>query len=172
MTAFTNLCRIPAKFILAGALALAGPSVAFAQQEISPEHLQVARTYVDMTDNAAVYERSLVDIGVSVLRLLIQQDPALADPAQEAITTVYDEYAKNKGELYNQFARIYANRFSVEELQQIVTFYSSDVGKKLLENNAGVNNDMQTVLRVWAGNAQTEFLSKVRTVLREKGFNA
>src|SRR5690606_24372653 len=117
MTNIFSLCRLPVALLLAGAIAVSGVSSAQAQQEISPEHLAAARSYVDLTDNASVYEVTLIEIGVNVMRLVIQQDPSLADPVQEAIQTTFEEYEARKGELYNQFARIYATRFTQEELE-------------------------------------------------------
>ena len=42
-------------------------------------------------------------------------------------------YKGKKDDLFNQFARVYATSFTQDELQQIVTFYDSPVGKKLAE---------------------------------------
>jgi hypothetical protein len=171
MTSTYSLRRLPAALFLAGTLAIASMSPAQAQQEISPEHLAAARSYIDMTDNASVYEITLIEIGLNVMRIIIQQDPALADPVQEAIQTAFDEYEARKGELYNQFARIYAMRFTQEELEGILEFYNSELGRKLLANNATINQDMQTVLGVWEQNTQREFLSRVRAILREGGYS-
>lgn len=171
MTASFSLRRLSGALFLAGTLAMSGLSSVQAQQEISPEHLAAARTYVDLTDNASVYEITLIEIGLNVMRIIIQQDPALADPVQEAIQTAFDEYETRKGELYNQFARIYAMRFTQEELEEILAFYNSDVGQKLLANNVTINQDMQLVLGVWEENTQREFLSRVRAILREGGYS-
>ncbi len=171
MTMMFSLRRLPVALLLAGALAISGMSAAKAQQEISPEHLAAARQYIDLTDNANVYEITLIEIGVSVLRIIIQQDPTLADPVQVAIQQAYEEYEARKGELYNQFARIYAMRFTQEELEEILEFYNSDVGQKLLANNVTINQDMQVVLGVWEENTQREFLARVRAILREEGYN-
>lgn len=161
---------LPATLLLSATVALAAQAPVQAQQEISPEHLAAAREYVNMSDSADLYEVTLIDLGLDVMRLLIQEDPSLADASIQAIQVVYDEFIERKGELYNQFARIYAIRFSQEELADILEFYNTDVGQKLLEQNATINQDMQTVLGVWENNARGEFLSRVRAVLRSDGF--
>lgn len=171
MTTSFSLRRLSGALILAGALAVSSLSSAQAQQEISPEHLASARSYVDLTDNANVYEITLIEIGLNVMRIIIQQDPSLADPVQEAIQTAFAEYEARKGELYDQFSRIYAMRFSQEELEEILAFYNSDVGQKLLANNVTINQDMQLVLGVWEENTQREFLARVRAILREGGYS-
>lgn len=167
-----SLRRLPVALFLAGTLAVSGGvSSVLAQQEISPEHLASARSYIELTDNANVYEITLIEIGLNVMRIIIQQDPSLADPVQAAIQTAFDEYEERKGELYDQFARIYAMRFTQAELETILDFYNTEVGQKLLANNVTINQDMQVVLRVWEENTQREFLSRVRAILREEGFS-
>jgi uncharacterized protein len=167
----TSWRNLPAALLLSATVSLAAQAPVQAQQEIAPEHLAIAREYVDMSDGAGLYEVTLIDLGLDVMRLLIQEDPSLADAAIQAIQVVYDEFIERKGELYNQFARIYAIRFSQEELADILEFYNTEVGQKLLQQNATINQDMQAVLGVWENNARSEFLSRVRAVLRDEGFS-
>ncbi|MEQ8165379.1 MAG: DUF2059 domain-containing protein, partial [Alphaproteobacteria bacterium] len=171
MTFLPTLRRLAAALILSGT-ALVAAAPANAQQEISPEHLAKAREYVDMTDSAQLYERTLVEMGLRVMRLMIQEDPSLRDPLINALQTVYDGYLLDRDPLYNQFARIYAIRFSLEELEQILDFYGTPVGQKLLSQNAGINEDLQLALGVWSRNTGNEFLSRVRAELRNQGYNA
>lgn len=171
MTFLPTLRRLTAAILLSGTMLVSAAPLQ-AQQEISPEHLAAARQYVDMTDSAQLYERTLIEMGLQVMRLMIQEDPSLREPLINALQTVYDGYLLNRDPLYNQFARIYAIRFSPEELDEIIAFYESDVGRKLLGQNAGINEDLQTVLAVWSRNTSNEFLSRVRAELRNQGFNA
>lgn len=171
MTFMPTLRRLPLALVMAGAFAVSGVSAAQAQQEFSPEHLSVAQEYVEMTDRGNVYETTLVELGVSVMRLLVQQNPDLIDPLPQAVQKVVDEYVANKDQVFSLFARIYANRFTQEEMQEIVDFYNTDTGQKLLASNAGINREMQRVLGVWESNARSEFLSRVRAELRAAGHN-
>ena len=105
MTFLPTLRRLAAALVISGATLVAF-APAQAQQEISPEHLAKAREYVDMTDSAQLYERTLVEMGLRVMRLMIQEDPSLRDPLINALQTVYDGYLTDRDSLYNQFARI------------------------------------------------------------------
>lgn len=161
-----------AKALLAVALsavmfAVSAPAMA---QEVPPEQLALARKYVDLTDNAGVYEITLVEIGMGTLTQLTGQNPELAKEVDLAIGKVLETYQSRKGELLDQFARIYATRFTVEELQQIVAFYESPTGQKLASANTDVNSDMQNVLQVFTNNTRSEFYAKVRAELRAQGF--
>lgn len=150
----------------AGMIALAMPAVA---QEVAPEHLALARKYVDLTDRSAIYEVTIVETGIETMRQIVQQNPEIIEQTDAVITKTIEEYKGRKGELLDQFARVYAVRFSMDELQQIVNFYESPVGAKLAQANAEVNVDMQRVMEVFTGNLKREFFAKVRADLRAQG---
>ncbi|MET3926136.1 DUF2059 domain-containing protein [Devosia sp. 2618] len=149
-------------------LAVSLPAMA---QEVPPEQLALARKYIDLTDRAAVYEVTLVEIGIGSMRQIVTQNPELIEQTNAAISKVLEEYKGRKGELLDQFARVYAVRFSMEELQQIVTFYESPTGQKLAQANTEVNADLQRVMQVFTNNARSEFFAKVRAELRSQGFD-
>jgi hypothetical protein len=159
MTFLPTLRRLATALVISGT-ALVSVAPVQAQQEISPEHLAKAREYVNITDSGQLYERTLVEMGLQVMRVMIQQDPSLREPLLEALQTVYEGYLADRDSLYNQFARIYAIRFSEEELEQIVDFYST------------INQDLTTILGIWRRNTANEYLARVRTELRNQGYNA
>ena len=147
-------------------LAVAAPAMA---QEVPPEQLALARKYVELTDRSAVYETTLVEIAIGSMRQIVQQNPDIADQTNTAINKILEEYKGRKGELIDQFARVYAVRFTIPELQEIVAFYESPVGKKLSGANAVANTDLQRVLEVFTNNTRPEFFAKLRAELRAQG---
>lgn len=149
-----------------GILAFAVPAIA---QELPPEQLALARKYIDLTDSASVYEITMVEIGIGTMRQIVQQNPEIADATDTIVGKTLEEYRGRKGELLDQFARVYAARFSIAELQEIVSFYETDTGQKLASANTEVNADLQTVLKVFTNNIRQEFYAKVRAALREQG---
>lgn len=170
MTSF----RKRAALVVVAALSLA--SLAFtalpaAAQELAPEHLALARKYVDLTDKSSVYEVTLLETGIQVMRQLIVQNPEVSKQLDSAITKTLDEYKSKKGELLDQFARVYALRLSMDELQQIVNFYESPAGSKLAQVNSEANQDLQKVMQVFQNNLQIEFMAKVRADLKAQGVN-
>ena len=163
----TRAKALVAVALSAAILAVALPAVA---QEVPPEQLALARKYIELTDNASVYEITLVEIGIGTMRQIVTQNPELVDETDAAVGKILEEYRDRKGELLDQFARIYAVRFTVEELQQIVAFYESPTGQKLAQANTEVNSDLQAVLQVFTNNTRPEFFAKVRAELRAQGF--
>jgi hypothetical protein len=144
------------------------PAVA---QEISPDHLKLARQYVDLTDKAGIYEGTLVQTAIHTAQTMLSQNPGLGDPINKAIEKVLSDYKTRKGDLFDQFARVYALNFSEDELKQIIAFYQTDVGKKLTVANQSINGDLQKVMQLFDANLQPEFYAKVRAELKAGGYN-
>ncbi len=170
MTSFTK--RAP--MVLAAVLSLilsAFVALPATSQELSPEHLALARKYIDLTDQSGLYESTVVQAGINTYSQLLPQNPEIAEPLNKAIETVISEYKGKKGELFDQIARVYALTFAPEELQQIVDFYASPVGQKLSKANAELNMSIQRVMNVFSVNLNTEFFAKVRAELKSKGID-
>lgn len=159
-----------ALFALA-ATALGAMPLAASAQELAPEHVALARQYVDLTDKASVYEITLVEVGIETMQTLVAQNPDKYEIVDQAITKTLDAYKAKKGELMDQFARVYAQRLSMEELQQIVDFYSTPVGQKLAKVASESNSDLQNVMNLYKINLRTEFFAQVRAELRAGGMN-
>lgn len=169
MTFFTKRASLlMAAFLSLAAMFAAMPASA---QELAPEHLAVARKYIELTDKSGIYEVSLVKTAVETMRTIITQNPEITQPVDDAITKTLDEYKGKKGDLLDQFARVYALNFTIEELQEIVAFYESPVGAKLATANATLNESLQAVMQVFETNLKTEFFAKVRAELKAGGYD-
>ena len=81
------------------AFTMAASVVPAAAQEISPEHLALARKYVDLTDKANIYEAALIKTAIDTMSTITNQNPELVEPTDKAITTTLEEYKNKKGDL-------------------------------------------------------------------------
>ena len=152
-------------------LAMAFAAVPAGAQELAPEHLAMARKYVELTDKSGIYEVALVKTAVDTMRTIITQNPEITKPVDDAITKTLGAYKGKKSDLLDQFARVYALNFTIEELQEIVAFYESPVGSKLATANATLNQSLQIVMQVFETNLKTEFFAKVRAELKAAGYD-
>ena len=163
------MMRIKALVAVALSASILAVSVPAMAQEVPPEQMALARKYVDLTDRAAIYETTMVEIAIGTMRQIVQQNPEVTELTNTAIGKVLEEYKSRKGELLDQFARVYAVRFTIPELQEIVAFYESPTGQKLSTANSEANADLQKVMQVFTTNVRPEFFAKVRAELRAQG---
>ncbi len=161
-----------AALIIIATLALAVVAPAAAQEsELAPEHLALARKYVELTDKSDIYAVSLVETAVRTLSTILRTSPDIQDPVNAAIEKTLTAYKDRRGELMDQFARVYALNFTMDELQLIVTFYESPVGQKLATANSTLNESLQTVMEVFRENLGREFFAAVRAELKANGYD-
>jgi len=151
--------------------ALAQDTPAATPQEVSPEALALARKYLDLTDHGGVYETTIVQAGIKTYQQLLPQNPNIAEPLNKAIETVIASYKDRKGDLFDQMARLYALTFTMDELQQIVDFYSSPAGQKLAKANSELNSSLQRIMNIFSMNLAKEFFAKVRAELKAQGID-
>lgn len=147
------------------------PAMSQQTAEISPEALTLARRYVELTDTGGLYEGTIVQAGIRTYQQLLPQNPEIAGPLDKAIEKVLGDYKGRKPELFDQFARVYAVFFTVEELQQIVDFYGSPTGQKLAKSNASTSGTINRIMDVFASNLNTEFFAAVRAELKAQGID-
>ncbi len=164
----TRLKGIAAAATLVLALGFGAGAPALSQ-EISPEQLNLARKYVDLTNKAQIYEAVGAMTAQQTSQLLSQQNPELSTIIDETIGKVLETRRGKSDDLFNQIARVYALMYTAEELQQIVTFYESPVGQKLATNALQVNQDVSRIMQVYTHNFGTEFVREVKAELKALG---
>jgi uncharacterized protein len=160
-----------AALIVVATLALAVAPAVAQESELAPEHLALARKYVDLTDKSDIYAVSLVETAVRTMQTILKTNPDIVEPVDAAITKTLGSYKERRSELMDEFARVYALNFTMEELQEIVTFYETPVGQKLATANASLNDSLQRVVRVFQTNLGTEFFAAVRAELKANGYD-
>jgi uncharacterized protein len=164
-----KLVRTARACVLAAVSVVALAAVPAVAQEVNPEQFAAARKYVDLTDSSSIFETTLIQTGVQTMNQIVTQNPEIQEQTSAVIGEVIKEYVESKDELLNQFARVYAVRFTLEELNEINAFYESPVGQKLTSENTTINSDMRRVLQVYLNTLRPEFLAKVRAALRAQG---
>lgn len=140
-------------------------------QEITPEQLDLARKFVALNDESGIFEREVIKAGVKAYQEIIPQNPKLGEPLNKAIAAVAESWKPRKPELMDQIARFYALTFSKDELQQMVDFYSTPVGRKLSKASATINESVTQIVQVFRANLNNEFFAKVRAELKKAGYD-
>jgi hypothetical protein len=138
-------------------------------QEITPDRLALARKYVDLTDKVDIFGTTVAETAAQTLNQILKLNPGINKQATAAVTDVVKQYKGQRGQLMDQVARIYAQNFTSDELQQYVTFYSSPAGQKLATTNFDINQELQRVMELFSINLKTEFYEKVRADLKTQG---
>jgi hypothetical protein len=158
MMQFSKLGRLAAAAIVVAGL---GATSAFAADP-SPEHLKAARATIAAVGATANFDTILPTIAGQIKGQLIQAQPNFEPTITEIVDAEAIKIAARRSALEQEAAKVYAQTFSVEELNAITAFYTSAAGKKLLENGPIAQRELAGAADLWATGISRD-LSKAST---------
>ena len=87
----------------------------------------------------------------------------------EVADNLIKQFSSRSGELMNDAARIYASHFTEAELKQILAFYQSPLGQKLLSEEPKTADESMSMAGSWADKLSEEVMSKMRAEMKKRG---
>jgi len=168
MTMIEAIRRVVRPALLAVALAACIPA-AQAQQQPSPAAMQVAKQLITATGATAVFSPLVAGVVEQAKLLFLQQDPALGKDLNEVAAQLRTDLQPRMSEINDEVARLYATNFTEQELKDILTFYQSPAGKKLLNTQPKVIDSSMTFAQNWANKLSDEVIAKMRDEMKKRG---
>ena len=149
------------------ALAAFGPPAV--AQTASSDNVQVARDVVVASGATRAFEGVVPSILQQSLGVFVQQNPDLQKDLTESIKSMAPEFEKRVSEIIDLVARVYASRFSEAELKEILDFYRSDSGKKLVTQLPNVLEESFVKTQEWGGRLSEEIVLRLRAEMKKRG---
>ena len=169
MVRVCNLVRTAA-FAVVLAMAMATMTTAISRaQEITPEHLHAAKEAVAASKSTTSLDNILPRLAETAKTQLIANRPDAADQITQIVDEAAISLAPRRGDLEEEVARGYARIFTIEELNQITTFYNTPAGKKLIAETPTVARAIDQAARVWTNGVQRDLREVVTKKMGEAG---
>ena len=93
----------------------------------------------------------------------------LGTALNEVAARLRTEFAPRVAELVNEGARVYASKFSEQELKDILAFYKTTAGKKLLGEQPKIVDSSMKFAQDWANKLSDQVIAKMRDELKKRG---
>jgi hypothetical protein len=87
----------------------------------------------------------------------------------EIADNLIKQYSARSGELMNDAARAYASHFTEPELKQILTFYQSPLGQKVIAEEPKAADESMNLAGEWADKFSEEVINKMRAEMKKRG---
>jgi hypothetical protein len=159
-------------FAHARAVALAGmivlPGAALAQQP-SPAAIAVAKEIIAIKGVAQMYDPVLIGVIEQAKNVLLQQNPMLSRDLNEVAGRLRAELRPRAAEPSEEMAKLYAGRFSEQELREVLAFYKTPLGQKVMTEEPKILDSSVSQAADWANKLSEEVLDKFRTEMKKKG---
>jgi hypothetical protein len=160
-----SLLRLAPVVVIAWQL-LAG--VALAQQP-TPGALATAKELVMIKGGNQMFEPVVVGMIEQTKAALLQTNPQLSKDLNDVGAQLRAEYGPRAGELVNEAAKQYAQRFTEAELKELVTFFKAPLGQKMLTQEPQVLDATFTFVQQWGPRVGEEVMNRFRAEMKKKG---
>lgn len=168
-----NVMRAMNRTLSIGALALvlaAAAPAAFAQgSKPSAAAMATAKQLVTLTGATALFNPLIAGVVEQSKLLYLQQNPMLQKDLNEIAAQLRTELAPQFAQVNDEVAREYATHFTEQELKDILAFYQTPAGKKLLQEQPTVVNESMKFAQDWANKLSIEVTNKMREELKKRG---
>jgi hypothetical protein len=161
---------------LALALALSGAPAMAQQQpttaplkEGSPAAIAAAKEILAMKNASAMYANAIPNLVQQTKDQLLQSNLNYQKDLNEVAVIVAQKLAGREKEIGDGMAKIYANEFTEQELKDIVTFYKSPLGAKLLSTEPRAIQFSMSYMNQWAQNFAEVINGEFRGEMRKRG---
>ena len=173
MFAKTNVADVMAGAVRAAVLVLALIAMAVSahaqQKEPSASALKIAREILDLKKSADLFGPMVPGVIERVRGMLSQTNPALGKDLEAVAAGLRKTFAPRTAELLNNISRLYASRFTEAELKEIVTFYRTPTGKKVITLEPEVFDDAMAGLKGWQEKFAEEVFARFRAEMKKRG---
>ena len=159
---------VRAAFLAFALIAVAAPSHA-QQKEPSPGAIKIAREILDLKNTADLFGPLVPTVVDRVRGMLAQTNPTLGKDLEAVAANLRKTFAPRTAELLSDIARLYASRFTEAELKEIVTFYRTPTGKKVITLEPEVFDDAMTGLKGWQEKFAEEVFARFRAEMKKRG---
>jgi len=162
----------PAAFLIA-ALALATPGAAGAQNAADPVALAKAKALVQVSNLVAMRDQMVGLVEAQIAALVRDANPGEDDKVNRAVADLIRPALKRRiPEYLDLAAGVYADHFTRAELDQLVSFYKSPLGQKLVREQDELVPAMTQMSRDWVNRVGNEVLKDAADDFTKRGLKA
>ena len=164
-------------FGLALGLALAGLAAAAQQapapaptlKPVSPAAIAAAKEILAMKNAGVMYQNAVPNIVQQTKETLMQSNLNFQKDLNEVALIVAQSLAGREKEIGEGMAQIYCNEFTEKELVDLVAFYKSPLGAKLLASEPRAIQLSMSYMNQWAQQFAEIVNGEFRAEMRKRG---
>jgi uncharacterized protein len=146
----------------AGALPAAAPA------DFSPAVLALARDVVQYSGVARSFETLIPQFLDQARVSLGTTRPEIAKDLDEVIVQIKPEFEKEREDMMNAAARVFAKRLSEQELKDIATFFKSAAGQKYVSTQPLMLDELFGEMQTWTRALSEQIVVRIRAEMKKR----
>jgi hypothetical protein len=145
------------------------PAPATALKPASAAALAAAKEILTMKNAAAMYANAVPNLVQQTKNVLMQSNLNYQKDLNEVAVIVAKNLAGREKEIGDGMAQVYANEFTEQELKDLVNFYKSPLGQKLLSNEPRAIQFSMSYMNQWAQSFAETINGQFRAEMKKRG---
>lgn len=159
--------------VFAALLTAALPMSARAQSKVDPVALAKAKELLQVSNLVAMRDQMVGLVEAQIAALVLDANPDAEDKVDRAIADVIRPALKRRMPEYLDLAAgVYAEHFTRAELEQLVSFYKSPLGRKLMREQDALIPAMTQMSKQWINRVGNEVLKDAADDFARRGLKA
>jgi hypothetical protein len=128
-----------------------------------------ARELVDTMRLTDQFKAMLPNILQAVKPMIAQNRPDVTRDLDALTPVMLEGMTANVTALADEMAAVYAKNFSAAELRDLITFYKTPTGQKLLDRTPAITQQSLAVGQAWGQKIAGELQSRMTEELKKRG---
>ncbi len=164
------IARSCARYALVGlAMLIAAAVRPAAAANPSPASLLLAKQIMQIKGVDAMFPPLVRGVVDKVKNQFMQTNFMWAKDINEIAANLQKDYASRASELSDITAKVYAEHFTEAELKDMLTFYQSPLGRKMVVEEPKVVNEAMTRAGEWGDLLAEDAVAKMRAEMKKRG---
>jgi hypothetical protein len=135
----------------------------------TPAAIAAAKEILAMKNVSMMYANAVPKVVQQTKDVLLQNNLNYQKDLNEVAVVVAQKLAGREKEIGDGMAQIYANEFTEQELKDLVTFYKSPLGQKLLASEPRAVQFSMSFMNQWAAQFAEAVNAEFRAEMRKRG---
>jgi hypothetical protein len=135
----------------------------------SPAAIAAAKEILAMKNASAMYANAVPNLVEQTKNVLMQSNLNYQKDLNEVAIIVAKNLAGREKEIGEGMAQVYANEFTEQELKDLVTFYKSPLGQKLLASEPRAIQFSMSYMNQWAQSFAETINGQFRAEMKKRG---
>jgi hypothetical protein len=155
----------------ASAQSAAPNAAAVANPTPSATSIGLAKELLQLKGGSQMFDGMVMGVIETAKNMFLPTNPSLGQPLNDVTAQLRKEYEPKKAEVFNEVARAYARRFTEQELREMLAFYKTSLGKKILTEEAVAVEDGFKRAQDWSNDFSEQVIKKMRAEMKKRGYD-
>ncbi|MBO0755780.1 MAG: DUF2059 domain-containing protein [Bradyrhizobiaceae bacterium] len=138
-------------------------------QQPSAAAVDLARQVILIKGGSNMFDPIVPGVIETAKNNFLPTNPGLSKDLNEVALQLRKEFEPKRAELLTEVARAYAERFSEQELKELLAFYKSPLGQKVVTEEPRALDAGMTKAQDWANNFSEAVMSRMRAEMKKRG---